>query len=102
MSFLPIASFIPELIRAKVSAGLMFKMIEEPTRIDNMSDKGLKPASSFRKTLTVSASGLSRGYRNPACLFLLSKPETTGIEELHCQGLSWTDAGPGKLFELQR
>ncbi|KAI6184939.1 Multidrug resistance protein pgp-3 [Aphelenchoides bicaudatus] len=43
MSFLPAASFIPEFIRARVSAGIMFRMIEEPTKIDNMSDQGLKP-----------------------------------------------------------
>lgn len=48
MSFLPAAAFIPEFIRAKVSAGLMFKMMNEPTKIDNMSDQGLKPVTYFK------------------------------------------------------
>jgi hypothetical protein len=47
MTFLPAASYVPEYMRAKVSAGLMFKMINAPTKIDNMSDQGLKPVSLF-------------------------------------------------------
>lgn len=47
MSFLPAASYVPEFIRARVSAGLMFKMIEEPTKIDNMSEQGQKPVRDF-------------------------------------------------------
>lgn len=47
MSFLPAASFVPEFIRARVSASLMFRMINEPTKIDQMSDKGLKVKLSF-------------------------------------------------------
>jgi hypothetical protein len=45
MSFLPAASYVPEFLRARMSAALMFKMIDAPTKIDNMSDKGLKPVS---------------------------------------------------------
>lgn len=37
------ASFFPEYIRAKVSAGIMFKMMRQPARIDSLSDQGLKP-----------------------------------------------------------
>jgi ATP-binding cassette subfamily B (MDR/TAP) protein 1 len=47
MSFLPAAAFVPEFIRARVSAALMFRMINEPTNIDNMSDQGLKPVNFF-------------------------------------------------------
>jgi hypothetical protein len=45
MTFLPAASYVPEFIRARVSAALMFRMINEPAEINNMSDKGLRPVS---------------------------------------------------------
>ncbi|CAD5212275.1 unnamed protein product [Bursaphelenchus okinawaensis] len=37
------ASFFPEYIRAKVAAGLMFKMMRHETKIDSLSDNGMKP-----------------------------------------------------------
>ncbi|CAD5216666.1 unnamed protein product [Bursaphelenchus xylophilus] len=37
------ASFFPEYIRAKVAAGLMFKMMRHETKIDSLSDAGMTP-----------------------------------------------------------
>lgn len=37
------ASYFPEYVRARVSAGVMFKMMNAPSKINNMSEEGTKP-----------------------------------------------------------
>jgi ATP-binding cassette subfamily B (MDR/TAP) protein 1 len=44
-SIIAAATYFPEYVRARVSAGLMFKMIAEEPHIDSCSTGGLKPAS---------------------------------------------------------
>lgn len=39
------ANYFPEYLRARVSAGLMFKLMNDQPQIDSMSDKGKKPVS---------------------------------------------------------
>ncbi|KAI6219466.1 Multidrug resistance protein pgp-3 [Aphelenchoides besseyi] len=43
MGFFVVASYVPEYLRARVSAGLMFQMVNRPALIDSMSDNGKMP-----------------------------------------------------------
>ncbi len=40
-----VSAYFPEYIKAKISAALIFKMINEKPKIDSMSTTGLKPVS---------------------------------------------------------
>uniref|UniRef100_A0AC35U4S4 Multidrug resistance protein 1 n=1 Tax=Rhabditophanes sp. KR3021 TaxID=114890 RepID=A0AC35U4S4_9BILA len=42
MSLLSFATYFPEYVRARLSAGLIFKMLSQKPAIDSMSDEGLK------------------------------------------------------------
>ncbi|KAK6041796.1 ABC transporter, ATP-binding protein, partial [Cooperia oncophora] len=44
MSVMMAASYFPEYIRARISAGVMFTMMRQRPKIDNMSHQGEKPA----------------------------------------------------------
>ncbi|KAI6240398.1 CBR-PGP-3 protein [Aphelenchoides fujianensis] len=48
MSFYVVTSYIPEYLRARVAAGLMFRMIKREAPIDSMSEGGQKPTISGR------------------------------------------------------
>lgn len=43
ISIMMAANYFPEYLRARVSAGLMFKIINDKPQVDSMSDKGRKP-----------------------------------------------------------
>lgn len=45
VSVLAAASYFPEYIRARISAGVLFSMIRQQPKIDNMSHAGERPAS---------------------------------------------------------
>jgi hypothetical protein len=40
ITFLSVASYFPEYVRARVSAGLMFTMMDRTPKIDNLSESG--------------------------------------------------------------
>lgn len=43
LSMLSFGPYIPELVRAQASAGIIFSMLEETPKIDSVSEKGKKP-----------------------------------------------------------
>lgn len=45
ISVMSAMSYFPEYVRAKASAGVMFKMMNAPTKINNMSEEGMRPVS---------------------------------------------------------
>lgn len=52
VTVLAAASYFPEYIRARLSAGLMFHMMNRTPKIDNLSEAGLRQVHTFFSFLT--------------------------------------------------
>ena len=50
VAFGQVSAFIPDVVKARISAGHLFRMIEEKSFIDPLSGRGEKPVRCFTET----------------------------------------------------
>ncbi len=57
MSLMAFATYFPEYVRARMSAGLIFKMLQEQPKIDSSNPAGIEMVSLFEKCVHRSSDG---------------------------------------------